>query len=169
MLSRGSKWKIAFALFADAFSGNRKLTLSWFQKVFGESTPSLLKHRRSSKFDGVYIGMAEGKKGILSRLKSHAKSKRKGALWTHFSFFEMWPNVSEIREIEEILREIYRKDRRANRLNKQRRCKMPSQKTAALVQVTIPWRRIALKAQPLPDGLSAARHEGEFPLLSLSC
>lgn len=85
---------------------------------------TLLKHRRSNKFDVVYIGMAEGKKGILSRLKSHAKSKRKGALWTHFSIFEMWPNVSEIREIEGILREIYRKDRRANRLNKQRRCKM---------------------------------------------
>ena len=86
---------------------------------------TLLKHcPRLKKFDVVYIGMAEGKLGIMDRLRSHAKSKSKGDLWTHFSMFEVWPNISEIAEIEGLFREIYRKDRRVNKLNRQRKCKM---------------------------------------------
>jgi len=75
------------------------------------------------KFDVVYIGMAEGKGGIRRRLRTHANSRRKGGLWTHFSFFEVWPNITqaEIAELEGLFREIYRKDRRANRLNRQKK------------------------------------------------
>jgi len=83
----------------------------------------LFKYRpRLDKYDVVYIGMAGGEKkaGISGRLRSHLK--KKANQWTHFSAFEVWDNIreDEVRELEGIFRHIYRKDTRANRLNKQR-------------------------------------------------
>jgi hypothetical protein len=77
------------------------------------------------KFDVVYVGMADGSAGIRARLKTHANSKRKRKLWTHFSMYAVWPNITEaeIAELEGLFREIYRKDKRANALNRQRRCR----------------------------------------------
>jgi hypothetical protein len=71
----------------------------------------------------VYIGMATLGEGIRSRLKQHNKSGRK--IWSHFSVFEVWDNINadEIEELEGLFREIYRKDRRANRFNSQKRYK----------------------------------------------
>ena len=85
---------------------------------------ALHRHRpRISKYDVVYVGMAEGGAGIRSRLRAHANSKRKRKMWTHFSAFEVWPNITEaeIAELEGLFREIYRKDKRANALNRQKR------------------------------------------------
>ena len=69
----------------------------------------------------VYIGMVHGVKtaGIGGRLRHHRKTK--GSLWTHFSAFEVWDNISEqeVEELEGILRHIYRYDPQANALNKQ--------------------------------------------------
>jgi hypothetical protein len=78
---------------------------------------------RIKKFDVVYVGMADGDIGVRARLQAHVSSQRKRKLWTHFSAFEVWPNITatEISELEGLFREIYRKDRRANRLNRQRR------------------------------------------------
>ena len=75
------------------------------------------------KYDVIYIGMARGlKTGIAGRLRSHARSARKNELWTHFSVFEVWDNISEdeVAELEGLFRHIYRKDSRANRVNRQR-------------------------------------------------
>ena len=75
------------------------------------------------KYDVVYIGMARGLgHGVAGRLRSHARSKRKGKLWTHFSVFQVWDNIteSEIAELEGLFRHIYRKDTTANRINQQR-------------------------------------------------
>ena len=79
-------------------------------------------HRRSDKYDVVYIGMA-ARGGIKSRLRSHRRSQTK--IWTHFSIFKVWDNISEseVEELEGLFREIYRKDGRANRFNKQKKCK----------------------------------------------
>lgn len=79
---------------------------------------------RQNKYDVVYVGMAGGDgPGIQGRLIAHANSRRKRSLWSHFSIFEVWPNIteSEIEELEGLFREIYRKDSRANRLNRQKR------------------------------------------------
>jgi hypothetical protein len=48
--------------------------------------------------------------------------KKKVELWTHFSVFKVWDNISddEIKELEGLFRHIYRKDSRANKLNVQR-------------------------------------------------
>jgi hypothetical protein len=76
-----------------------------------------------NKYDVIYIGMARGLGvGVKGRLRSHARSKRKGKLWTHFSVFEVWDNISEteVAELEGLFRHIYRKDTRANRVNRQR-------------------------------------------------
>jgi hypothetical protein len=84
---------------------------------------ALLHYRpRANKFDVVYIGMAP-RGGVLSRLRSHKRSANK--VWTHFSIFEVWDNISEeeVHELEGLFREIYRKDQRANRFNKQKKCK----------------------------------------------
>ena len=85
---------------------------------------ALLKcQRKSDLYDVVYVGMAGGvKAGIRGRLRSHSKSKTKAALWTHFSIFEVWDNITEkeVKELEGLFRQIYRKDKRANKLNKQR-------------------------------------------------
>lgn len=83
---------------------------------------ALLHHRSSiQKYDVVYIGMAP-RGGIRGRLKSHAKSTK---IWSHFSIFEVWDNISEaeVGELEGLFREIYRKDKKANRFNKQKKCK----------------------------------------------
>ena len=84
----------------------------------------LNKTRKSGKdsFDVVYIGMARGNIGVRSRLRSHERSKQKGKLWTHFSVFDVWDNITddEIAELEGLFRHIYRKDAQANRINKQR-------------------------------------------------
>ena len=99
------------------------------QDDFGNVPPKtrglyvLFKYRpRLDKYDVVYIGMAGGEKkaGINGRLRSHLK--KKANQWTHFSAFEVWDNIreDEVRELEGIFRHIYRKDTRANRLNKQR-------------------------------------------------
>jgi hypothetical protein len=80
----------------------------------------LRKRSRTSRFDVVYVGMA--RTGVKGRLRVHARSKNKRELWTHFSIFEVFDNVrgEEIEELEGLLRHIYRKDSRANRLNVQR-------------------------------------------------
>jgi hypothetical protein len=84
---------------------------------------ALLHHRpHIKKYDVVYIGMAPHG-GMRSRLKSHMKSATK--IWSHFSIFEAWDNISEVEiaELEGLFREIYRKDKKANRFNKQKRYK----------------------------------------------
>ena len=85
---------------------------------------ALLKYRpRLNLYDVVYVGMAGGSKaGIKGRLKRHSRSKSKSELWTHFSLFEVWPNITEneIKELEGLFCQIYRKDKRANKLNKQK-------------------------------------------------
>jgi hypothetical protein len=76
------------------------------------------------KYDVLYVGMATAGRrgGIKGRLKSHAKSSRKGKLWTHFSVFAAWDNIrnEEIAELEGFFRHIYRHDSAANRLNIQK-------------------------------------------------
>ena len=80
-------------------------------------------HTRPSRYDVVYVGMAAGAKaGIRGRLKKHAENRKKGKLWTHFSAFEVWDNISydEVKELEGLFRHIYRNDTRANKLNRQK-------------------------------------------------
>ena len=85
---------------------------------------ALLKHRpKLNLYDVVYVGMAgDSKAGIKGRLMSHSRSKTKSDLWTHFSLFEVLSKITEneIKELEGLFRQIYRKDKRANKLNKQK-------------------------------------------------
>ena len=71
-----------------------------------------------TKFDVVYIGMS--RRGMRNRLRYHVV--RKSGLWTHFSIYAVWPNITdeEIRELEGLFRAIYRKDMRANRIGVQK-------------------------------------------------
>ena len=83
----------------------------------------LYKHnRRTGAYNVVYIGMsaAAERSHIRRRLVSHLR--KKGGLWTHCSVFEVWDNVrgDEIRELEGLFRQIYSKDSRANKLNRQK-------------------------------------------------
>jgi hypothetical protein len=86
--------------------------------------------RRTEKFDVVYVGMAAAGRrgGIRGRLVRHTKSKRKSALWSHFSAFEVWDNIrdDEVAELEGLLRHIYRHDPAANKLNIQKGFKKAS-------------------------------------------
>ena len=75
-------------------------------------------------YDLVYIGMARGLKlGIRKRLRSHKKSKSE--LWSHFSIFEVWDNIreEEVEELEGLFRHLFKKDSKANSLNKQKEYK----------------------------------------------
>lgn len=86
----------------------------------------LCQHRRDkTRFDVVYIGMARGNQGVAGRLRSHKRSKTKSNLWTHFSVYEVWDNITdeEIEELEGLFRHIYRRDGNANMINKQRSVK----------------------------------------------
>jgi hypothetical protein len=79
-------------------------------------------YKRKGKFyDLVYVGMARGvKTGIKGRLRSH--KRHKNGLWTHYSVFEVWDNIveSEVEELEGLFRHLFKKDRKANSLNKQK-------------------------------------------------
>lgn len=69
----------------------------------------------------VYIGMARGaKQGVKARLKTHSREKKD--LWTHFSVFEVWDNITseQVEELEGLFRHIFRFDTAANSLAKQR-------------------------------------------------
>jgi hypothetical protein len=79
----------------------------------------LLRKVARNEFDVVYVGMTGA--GMWSRIKSHRKNKR--LKWTHFTVFEVHDNItdSEIKEIEGLIRHIYRKDSRANRLKRANR------------------------------------------------
>ncbi|MGD9714492.1 MAG: GIY-YIG nuclease family protein [Thermomicrobiales bacterium] len=81
----------------------------------------LYKAGRGRRKSVVYIGMASGEKsGAKGRLKSHRR--RKADLWTHFSVFEVWDNITreQVQELEGMFRHIYRHDPKANRLNVQK-------------------------------------------------
>ena len=83
----------------------------------------LYKLRRTGsgkKYNVLYVGLARG--GLRGRLLSHARSRRKAGLWSHFSAFEVWDNIrnEEIVELEGLFRCIYRKDAKANALNAQK-------------------------------------------------
>lgn len=65
-----------------------------------------------------YVGMSTT--GVRPRLLGHRNAKGKRSLWSHCSVFEVWDNVSdrEIKELEGLLRHIYRCDEIANELNR---------------------------------------------------
>ncbi len=72
-------------------------------------------------YDVVYVGMtAAGRGGVRGRLRSH--SRKKAGLWSHFSVFEVWDNITtdQVAELEGLFRHFYRNDSKANGLNKQK-------------------------------------------------
>ena len=81
---------------------------------------ALLKEGREigspKRFEVVYIGMSRS--GIRGRLETHKRSINKSKLWTHFSVFSVWGNITdeEIAELEGLFRAIYRRDSKANKL-----------------------------------------------------
>lgn len=81
----------------------------------------VLYNKYGRNYNVVYIGMSgrEASGRVRHRLIGHKKSK--ATFWTHFSYYEVWDNISdiEIKELEGIFRQIYRFDKRANALNKQ--------------------------------------------------
>jgi len=66
-------------------------------------------------FNVKYVGMSTT--SVRGRLKMHRK--KKGKLWSHCTVFQVWDNIrnEEIKELEGILRHIYRYDQVANQLN----------------------------------------------------
>lgn len=72
----------------------------------------------TGKYRTVYVGIS--RTGMRGRLRTHDKNKKE---WTHFTVFEVWPNVrdDEIIEIEGLFRHLYRKDPNTNLLNKARK------------------------------------------------
>lgn len=77
---------------------------------------ALYKKSARNKYDVLYIGIAD--KSIKNRLYDHLRSKRM-RLWTHFSIYVIWPNISEdeIREFEGLLLQIFRKDSQVRLFN----------------------------------------------------
>jgi len=77
--------------------------------------------KNSTAMDVVYVGMARGEQsGAKGRLIVHKRNKPN--LWTHFSLYEVWDNItkSQVEELEGLFRQIYRHDSNANKLNVQR-------------------------------------------------
>ena len=82
---------------------------------------TLLKEHPDKRYEVVYVGMVCGPSaGIRGRLRSH--HRKKFDQWTHFSVFKVWDNISEqaVRELEGIVRHVFRKDPRVNPLAVQR-------------------------------------------------
>ncbi len=84
----------------------------------------LFRSDRKKQMDVVYVGMARGEQsGMKARLLAHRRNKEN--LWTHFSVFQVWDNISpqEVEELEGLFRHIYRYDAQANQLNAQKQHK----------------------------------------------
>ena len=67
----------------------------------------------------VYIGMSPGQKvGMGARLESHVKEKPD--LWTHFSAYEVWDNITkaQVEELEGFFRHVYARDTKSVGLGK---------------------------------------------------
>jgi hypothetical protein len=67
----------------------------------------------------VYIGMSRGKiVGVGARLEDHKKNKPD--LWTHFSVYEVWDNITEaqVEELEGFFRHVYARDTKSQGLSK---------------------------------------------------
>ncbi len=71
---------------------------------------------KKKNYEVVYIGMS--RRGVKGRLEKHRRSKSKSLLWTHFSVYSVWPNITdeEIEELEGLFRAIYRRDSTANKI-----------------------------------------------------
>jgi hypothetical protein len=70
----------------------------------------------------VYVGMSRGEKYTIgNRLLRHKTNKNK--LWTHFSVYEVWDNITsaQVEELEGFFRHVFARDAVANKLAKQRR------------------------------------------------
>ncbi len=81
----------------------------------------LYRNAAGKHMDVVYVGMARGdNSGARGRLRSHKKNKPD--LWTHFSVFKVWDNITkeQVQELEGLFRHLYRLDTRANELNVQK-------------------------------------------------
>ena len=80
-----------------------------------------LYQKQGKYYNLVYIGMSgkDANGRLKARLIKHKKNKLK--IWSHFSYYEVWDNISdqEIRELEGLFRQLYRLDSRANTFNKQ--------------------------------------------------
>lgn len=79
-------------------------------------------YRKQGKvYDLVYVGMSgrDSNGRIKSRLTQHKRKKLDS--WTHFSYYEVWDNITEleIRELEGLFRQLYRFSGTSNSLNKQ--------------------------------------------------
>jgi len=86
----------------------------------------VLLKKRGKSFSVIYVGMAGGDKtGIHGRLDAHSRSKRKKDEWDHFSLFEVHDNLSRdvIEELEGLFRHIYRKDKKSQQFNRQKKFK----------------------------------------------
>ncbi len=73
---------------------------------------ALLDEEKRDKFyKVVYIGIGSGRSGIKARLRSHSRGRR-GDKWTHFTFFEVWPNIPDswLAEMEALFLHFFRKN-----------------------------------------------------------
>lgn len=79
-------------------------------------------HPEKKVYNVRYVGMST--RSVRTRLKKHRKKKK--TLWSHCTVFEVWYNVrdDEIKELEGILRHIYRYDQVANQLNEMKSFKV---------------------------------------------
>jgi hypothetical protein len=70
----------------------------------------------------VYVGMSRGDKFTIgNRLLRHKTNKNN--LWTHFSVYEVWDNITsaQVEELEGFFRHVFARDAQANKLAKQKR------------------------------------------------
>jgi hypothetical protein len=65
-------------------------------------------------YNVIYIGMS--RTGVRTRLRAHKRTKK--GKWTHFSIYSVCSHISndQITELEGILRAIFRRDSRANKI-----------------------------------------------------
>jgi hypothetical protein len=101
----------------------------------------------------VYVGMSRGEKFTIgNRLLRHKTNKNN--LWTHFSVYEVWDNITsaQVEELEGFFRHVFARDAVANKLAKQRRSG-----TIEKVKRTNQWLYSALGPKGRLGGSSVSR------------
>jgi len=95
------------------------LKLRGIYALFKENKKGFRGKEKGSSYEVVYIGISTS--DIRKRLQSHKREMGEED-WTHFSFFKVWPNITdeEIEELEALFLHIYSQDTRAEKYNKQK-------------------------------------------------
>ncbi len=106
-----------------------------------------LYNKKGKSFNVIYIGKSGKETAGIIRKRLHSHKRNRPGEWTHFSYYEVWDNISdsELLELEGLFRQLYQFDLRANMFNKQQTYK-PLVKVRKETETALGLQRVTKKS-----------------------